>query len=223
MAFFGFISNWTNFGSGQHLPYWTQRWLEKIPKAEMWVRYRTQRKHMYNHVFTDLPPAYYDIDYVMEAALVALLRRYVDEEMFYMQYGDDQKETGWEALQDRIGWLKEGIENPVEGREWEAEMTKPNLSAEEEIATIYQWFCIDKPKKLEELSVESRKWFDIRSKRPFFTTSKTDEGTLYEFDDGEVEALKSGRVAMDTLQEEIDSTTNDMLVRLVKVRGAMWT
>lgn len=219
-ALTGFISNWTNFGSGAKLPYRVQRWLERIPKAEMWIRYRTQRKHMYHHVFTDLKPGYYDIDYVMEHALVALLRRYVDEEMFYMQYGDDQKDTGREALQDRIGWLKDAVENPVEGREWEADMTKPNLNAEEEIATIYQWFCIDKPALIKDLEKTTTDWFELRQKRPLFTTNKTDMGTLYTFTDEEAEEL---RAEMDKLEERINTTTNEMLLRLIKIRGDMWT
>lgn len=196
----------------------------KLYNAEMWVKYRVQRKHMYQHVFTDLKPGYYDIDHVMEAALVALLRRYVDEEMYHMQYGDDIKATGWEALQDRIGWLTDSVDNPVEGREWESDMTKPQLNAEKEIAALYQWFCIDKPALQKEHADLVREWFTKRGNLPFFKPKETELGLLYEFtDEDDTVELKNGREKMDALEKHIDSTTDDMLVRLVKVRGTMWT
>lgn len=213
------LYNWATFGN--NVPIWLYKIIHNINRIECWFQYRLNPTHRYHVVATDLPPAYYDIDTIMEAALVKLLRRYVDEEVFHMQYGDDQKATGWEALQNRIANLKDIVDNPVEGREWESKDTKPSLNAEIEIAEIYQWFVIDKPLMLELLQKETRTFFNIRCKSPLIKYKNNDND--YVFSQAEKENMKGHRTKMNAIETEIESKTDDMLVRLVKIRGAMWT
>jgi hypothetical protein len=193
--------------------------IDRLSKLEMWFSYRFIKEHRYNVVYTDLGPRYYDVDIIMEAALVKLMRRYVEDELPRWTFEFDG--TGRECLIHQIEYFQTEIDNPVEGREFEADMTKPQVVGYREVLEIYDWFVIEKPKLRLDAGKYSDLWFSEIEASGHDWFADVPNSELKQFvapTNGEASFKKSSDI-----NKYIDDKTDEMLVRLINARGYMWT
>ena len=166
------------------------------------LQYRFVKEHRYNVVYTDLPPHYYDIDVVMEAALVKLLRRYVDEELKNWLDFTDNDSSGYEKLKRVV------VEDDKE--------FDPN-NFYKEILTIYEWFVNEEPELRKQYNKLIKEWSNANP----FKFSELDEQGLIEVvpTKNKIEAWEQAKA----IEKNIDTTTDKYLVRLVELRKYLWT
>lgn len=103
------------------------KWFSRINNIKYWIRYRTQRKHMYHLIDTKLKPGYYDYDYRMLHGCMSLLCDYVEN-----RYG------GSEKLREHIKSLEPtGQER---GGDWEREMLQSCADLDSKALEVYVWW-----------------------------------------------------------------------------------
>lgn len=198
-------------------------WLNWLSKPVNWLdrrlwkfRHRYVKAHRYNVIYTDLPPGYYDVDTLMEAAMIKLLRRYVEDEC-----------GGREDLVGRINALRADLpteENPIdtstpEGdlKAFEAPMLERQASAEEEVLAIYDWFVTEEPAIEAEMTELWKAW--RANGGGVFWKKRSDSLYEMELPPDEPGYMDKRR----KLERERDKKTDEMLVRLVNIRKSLWT
>lgn len=199
------------------------KWLKWLSRPVNWLdrrlwkfRHRYVKAHRYNVIYTDLPPGYYDVDTLMEAAMIKLLRRYVEDEC-----------GGREDLMGRINALRAELpteENPIdtstpEGdvKAFEAPMLERHASREEEVLAIYDWFVTEEPAIEAEIIELWEAWrengggikWEKRTNNLFQAMMPPDEPGYM---------AKRRKLEVDR-----DKKTDEMLVRLVNIRKSLWT
>lgn len=203
------INRWFTFEA----PAWfkngkIERFFDLLSKANMWVRYRIQPQHRYNVVYTDLPPGYYDIDVIMERAMVELLRRYVEDEM-----------GGIDQLREFNESLRDSANNPEEGREFESPMLASQADRDDKIMMAYDWFF----KERNLLQIELDRHLNIWRGSGLFDREILPDGLVRlkrtKLTDEQSESWK----ASESLESYINKTNDEMLLLILNNRHSMWT
>jgi hypothetical protein len=197
-----------------------------------WIRYRTYDK--YHVVKTGLKPQYYDKDTLMLHMNFNLLKEFVEEELSWRSwcFEDEKKEPltfvqKWVPLGRRF-FPYNNPERGIKYLEWEATLDDPSLPPHEqsphqavmarEKLALYDWWINGRPGRVEiELPAHPKR-----------KSNDTDE-ELDIFDDDYDRTSPEYAEYLEILdkrseQEEQRSIEDtEMLLRLVKVRGSMWT
>jgi hypothetical protein len=174
-----------------------------------WIRYRVDPRHKYHLIDTHLKPGYYDIDGLMLHGMFSLLRRYVDDE-----------HEGVESLekfgQDLLAGGPQDFMHETEARQGKKE---------NEAVTLYRWWMEARPamlKRQDEL-------LDLLYK---------DRKSLFDTEEEEINGQKLYKVIrrrertedeiawndeLQALEEKIANEEQEMLHRLIDIRGGLWT
>jgi hypothetical protein len=167
------------------------------------ARYRLQKKHRYHLVDTGLEPGYYDADTLMLHACFSLLCRYVEKE----QGGVEKLESWGKKLATAPD------KNAPEG--WQESQAANEMGA----AELYRWW---KEKRPADQARENELVHALYSGRKLFV--KPVEGTdLVEVLPTEHGDKISLRDELWTLQDTIQREEQEMLHRLMDIRGGLWT
>lgn len=173
-----------------------------------WFRYRIDPNHRYHVIHTHLKPNYYDIDYLMLHGMFSLLRRYVEDE-----------HDGVDALEK---WGNELLGRDGEKDEFLREANERQGKKELEAVALYRWWMETYPAMLrrqEELDAA----YQADEKRPLLTWEDEEPGLsrMISREDNESEAAI--RVESDELDARIAREEQEMLHRLIDIRGGLWT
>lgn len=170
-----------------------------------WLRYRLDRRHKYHLIDTRLEPSYYDIDHLMLHGMFSLLRRYVEEE-----------HDGVEALEN---FGRELLAGGPQDFMHEAEACQGNK--EMEATALYRWWMETYPAMKKRRNDLTRLLYGGRSHTSF---SKVDGADMYQIhvrpDEGEEVVWRKD---LDEIEERIDREEQEMLHRLIDIRGGLWT
>lgn len=204
----------------------------KSEAIRKWFRYRTYDK--YHKLDTGLPPGYYSVDMQMMHVNFNLLKNFVECELAWNTYAwsDDAKEeenTIWRHLPFYRVFRQ--IFRPFRSREWAfkyfewasklddpslppAERSDHQAQAAREIRDLYIWW-VD--------TVPARKMHE----RPRFSDQGLGDMSMLDDDfDDEAPDFKSfkeiGKLN-EALREQWEKEDEEMFIRLVKVRKALWT
>jgi hypothetical protein len=183
-------------------PRWLNRILRKIDRSCWKIVYRVWPKHQYHIVRTDLRPGYYDIDTIMEAALVKLLRRYVEDEI-----------GGIAKIREYADDLRSATDDPTEGG------IARQINDYERIDVLYTWFVVTEPELQSLYASMIREWSAANRGKP---RTKPVEGT----DLHEVLMLTERCELWEQatrMKSDINTKTDAYLLELVGLRGCMWT
>lgn len=198
------------------------RWLD----IKSWFRSRFVRKYRHHVVYTDLKPGWCDADYVMERAIVALVRRYVDWELEGSAFPDEPG-TGYEKLLRIIGEekLREKKSPEQEDFEDEEDFHKDWDNFHRDVLKIYDWFVFEKPELERQRDEALMNWADSNRHIPLFGPKPVEiDGTEEKY--YEMNSRPHGKESFERsreLDKKIDSTTDEMLLLAVKQRRGMWT
>lgn len=180
----------------------------RIRDVLLWVRYRIDPRHRYHMIDTRLSPGYYDIDTLMLNGMFSLLRRYVEKE-----------HEGVDALEK---WGNELLGRDGEKDEFLREANERQGKKELEAVALYRWWMETYPamlKRQEELDAA----YQADEKRPLLTWEDEEPGLsrMIRREDNESEAAI--RVERDELEIRIAREEQEMLHRLIDIRGGLWT
>lgn len=183
-----------------------------------WVKYRTTSK--YHIIKTGLKPNYYAIDTIMLNVNFNLLKDFVEVEQAWQNYSfsDDYKKISW--------WEKRNWRSPKHGIahfEWASKLDDPALPpfqrsdyqavAAREILELYRWWVNIRPNRVPiDPGTYNRQGLDM---------SMLDA----DFDDKAPDFIEY-RKKLDELNKQEDEWAEEdtsMLVRLMKIRGSIWT
>lgn len=191
-----------------------------------WVRYRTYDR--YHVVKTGLQPDYYGFEDRSIHACFNMLKDFIEVEKSWNSFVcDENRSETWYEKYVPFYWKFVEFRRPDLGiayLEWEATLDDPNLppsqqsphqavSAREQLA-LYKWWTETRPSRKEE---------DV------WEYSDQGLGILSVLDDDfdhEAEDYKISHEAMERnekLREQWDKEDEDMFIRLVKLRKALWT
>ena len=170
--------------------------MNKLKKLKYWFMYHFTRQHQYHIIRTGLSPAYYDIDTLMEAAIVSLLKRYIEVEC----NGIDEFTKFTDSLLDDI--------HEVEPRD----LIKSQRARQLDLIEAYVWFTSGRQEAEDDL----REMFKDRSP---MTIEYNEDGVTIKRVDPSKPNHRDYMRRMDQLYER--NTT--MLMKIVELRGSMWT
>jgi len=208
------LVQWEQFGN--------QSWFKKLcgpiiiilSELELWFSYRFIPSHRYNVVYTDLPPRYYDVDDIMEAAMVKLLRRYIEDEC-----------GGPAKLRRANAALIEDSRGDEAKQNNTSEFLINQATNQERVWEIYVWFIDNLPVLENTHDMLMRKWVDAVKKTGhhfFGPDTSTNPLSPAEIEVTKAEGRKYHQKAT-KLRKQIDDTKDKMLVELVQLRRTMWT
>lgn len=192
-----------------------------------WIRFRTYDR--YHVVNTGLPPGYYGAEHRMFHASFEILKEFVEVELAWHSYVWSEERKNISFLEKYVPFYR--IFKPFRSKEWglkhldwAATLDDPKLPPHErcdhqavsarEIRELYLW------------------WVDIYPERKTLPIPDYDNqgmgtlGCLDEDFDPDAEDYKNFREIMvhnNNLEESWREEDTAMLVRLVKVRGHLWT
>lgn len=191
------------------------RFIDKWDRRLIWgFKYRFIRKHQYNLIDTKLEPGYYDIDTLMLHGNMALLVRYVDKE-----------HGGVEDLQKHVDYLNSA--------EFEASPKPDGDHAWDKVDTIalelYHWWTVDRPadhKLLEDMQISV-----YRSKKSVFDPIDV-HGNPVSKDEAELFQMRTENTNTPSpftsenvwaLEARLLEEDTENLIKLIKIRGGLWT
>lgn len=190
---------------------WWRRWLVKplwrlgnrCHNAKWWLQYRLNPRHKYHLIDTGLEPGYHDADYLMLHGCFALLCRYVEKE-----------HDGVDSLAEWAAKLQTAPDkNAPEGWQ-EAQGTR-----EAEVVALYRWWKDGKPADQAEYD---RMLHHLYSD-PWETYTNDDGqkvfGSRLKYQEGD----KEMRDSMWELEAKMQEDEQQMLKRLIDIRGGLWT
>lgn len=183
------------------------RFFSRIRDAKYAVMYRVMPKHQYHIVRTDLEPGYYDQDTRILHACMACLKTYVE-----IECGGADKLTKFSG--DLRQEAASGAIEPSEG------LIVSQASSQDEAVAIYRWWTIERPR---DQARERELLHELYGNRPL-KTKEAEHPDLVEIvvDEFEDEA-KRKHDEHRALQRKICRDENEMLIRLMKIRGSLWT
>jgi hypothetical protein len=158
------------------------------------ARYRLQKKHRYHLVDTGLEPSYYDEDYRMLHACMAILVEHVE-----------RGHGGVERLDEFTHELA------TEPRTWgcSSDEMHPQVTHQSEVAAIYRWWTEERP--LNE-ATEAFILNDVYGGRDIFDRSKDEpRERMWTHDD------------YSAYEDKLRKDDQDMLHRLIEIRPGLWT
>lgn len=177
-------------------------------RVHRWIwkaRYRLQKKHRYHLVDTGLKPGYYDADYLMLHSCFSLLCRYVEGE-----------QGGVERLEEWSATLA------AEPDKHAPEASQRQSSKDAEAAVLYRWWKEKRPADLKRRGELLHHLFSERRTGPMFV--KDESSGLMKFQSPKwSESDLVLRKEMNDLDDTIQREEQEMLHRLIDIRGGLWT
>lgn len=190
-------------------PDWLKRLVRKCNQWSWKFAHRYIRKHQYNIIRTDLPPGYHDIDELIEASLVKLLNRYVEDEM-----------GGIEMLREYARSFKSDSDTAPS---WEIEVKEAITSQQAlayKIIDLYQFFQYTAPQLRKDKNQAFKQWSIASGKNLRFDPV---EGMDDLFQVSVPDSRRDLWDAAQKIEDELEARTTEALLEIVKIRGSLWT
>ena len=197
-----------------------------------WVMYRTYRR--YHIIKTDLEPGYYDADQLLLHGMFTVLKNYVEIECSHMfMWCMDNKLTKLEKFMSRFRMLRRFLDlrrfgmsylkyDHIEGKEpsqfyeGELECLQNQMKWEKEVLDLYIWWTVTRPSRLNDMDVSGLSlWYD---EYPL-------DGNIWKcFNNREGQEMwRILNKRNDEVEKKHNEEDAEMMIRLVKVRGHLWT
>lgn len=202
---------------GKHSDVWWHKWTiwpiyragRSIRDGIWWVRYRIDPRHKYHLIDTRLKPGYHDIDGLMLNGMFSLLRRYVEEEN--------------EGVEELEKWGRELIEM-AEKDEFLRGAHDRQGQKELEAVALYRWWMGERPADLQRKDDLMHLLYGRANRVTWTDAGEIDGEPVHEMhlrpDEGEeIEWRKE----LDALEGKIEREEQEMLHRLIDIRGGLWT
>lgn len=178
----------------------------RLDRIQDWFLYRLHPKHRYHLVDTGLEPGYYDADELMLHACFSLLCRYVERGMG----GDIRLEHWAETLKS------EPDKNAPAG--WQVQQGE----LESEAVVLYRWWKVKRPADIKRKEELLHHLYSGRRGAELFVDDE--ETGLKRYQPPKWEDSEDAMHAeMRALEETIDREEQEMLHRLIDIRGGLWT
>lgn len=217
------------------LPHWfDKRIKDPSTKAAWWLRYRLQPSQKYHLIDTGLEPRYHEIDTRMLHGMFNMLKDFCEYEQPYHDWC-------WQSIDDENNGkkrrkFKSGREAALESFKWQKEL----VYKEEELMRVEDAELIGQPteqaKNAEELEKLYLWWVDVYPNRrdphdvyedPYFEKMLEEKGSamrlLCNRPPEEEEAHRERIKKINDLEKQYDLEDELMLIRLIRVRHALWT
>lgn len=199
----------------------------KFDRIRNWVRYRTYDR--YHVIDTGLTPDYYSVDTQMLHVNFNILKEFVEVEQAWSKYcwSGEYKNAPWCERYIPFYRFVYPFRRPdlgVEHFEWAATLDDPILPLHErsesqaisarEVLALYKWWTQDRP---------------ARKEIEYLGHSDQGLGLMSSLDDDfdrDAEDYKAHIASMDdrnAQEEEWEKEDTEMLIRLIKIRGSLWT
>lgn len=173
-----------------------------LRNAKYWVRHRTIDK--YHIVKTALKPGYYDVDYRMLHAVMALVCVYVEDEQ------------GGEAELER--WAKELLSNPDPNAPELTEALEAQGKKDLNVLDIYRWWKVEYPQDCKDRDDLVHRLFS----KPI--SFKKEENGLFTYEPRKfTEAEEKEYDYLSKLEEKIANDEQKYLHKAIDIRGGLWT
>ena len=197
--------------------------LMQLNDVKYWFKYRLQKEHKYNIINTGLKPGYYENDERILHGMFNLLAEFVEIEkaQCYYIWGDGNNNTcpktagilylSWEAqlVHDGEYMCKdEDIGKP----------TQQAITAEQ-VLELYTWWIDTRPARKEPLELVG--FYDI-DRRGQVGNESVMEMLAYRAQEEKEETSKAYDKA-DIIEKEYEDEDTEMLIKLIKIRKALWT
>jgi hypothetical protein len=225
--------------------HWIVRQLTRVSDAANDLRYyiRCRLFDRYHLINTRLTPGYHDADERMMHGMFNLLVDFVEVDKAWMHVVFDREERTkrkhpWWSL----GWTRfKSFRDPEAGIDhlrWESTLDDPNLSQNEqsptqaqtarELLVLYYWWKEIRPNRPDPMDASG--WSDYCDESRRLSAEKN--GGKAEFwdlidheDKTPEDQARSSEILnrCSQIEEEQIQEDQDMLIRLIKVRKAMWT
>ena len=177
----------------------------RVHNARLWFMYRFVREHRYHLVDTHLDPGYYDADYLMLNACFSLLRRYVEDEM-----GGVERLSEWSASL------------AAKPDKYAPEASLRQSSNDAEAVALYRWWMEKRPADIKRKDELLHYLYSEKRAGPMFVDDPDTGLMKYQgpkWEDSDVVLHEQMRA----LEETIDREEQEMLHRLIDIRGGLWT
>jgi hypothetical protein len=180
----------------------------------MKFKYRYHPKHQYHIIRTGLKPDYYEADERMLHGMFSLLVDYVEEELAWLYYlshpevSESGDETGLLAL------------------DWQIEANLPDAGDNshsdnfKEIKELYLWWTVDRPERELQRELMISQFY---SNKPPIDTDLTTMEILAARSKEETEETAAFFDTLSDIEEQHWDEDTEMLTRLIRIRGALWT
>lgn len=188
--------------------------------AIYWLRYRNPfGRHQYHLVNTRLEPGYYDVDQLMLHANFALLRRYVEDECGGVDKLDEWTDElrGPRRDRDEMGMgpsldaqASRQSEASILYRWWTEKLPELERREREAMMAGYHRRKVLRYEAADDLVVGEKR---IKVKRPVYEKEPPDV----------LAAREAARDEHRRLEEQIRTEEQEMLHRLIDIRGSLWT
>jgi hypothetical protein len=190
-----------------------------------WIRFRTYDK--YHVVNTGLKPNYYDFDTRMLHVNFNMFRDFIECEKARLNWCTGKKQNVKWYQKLPFYWKFIEFRSPEDGLkylEWEMTLDDPSLPPHEqspeqaalarEQFVLYKWWTQDRPSREEESFVDY-------SDQGLGIMGVLDD----DFDRNAADYLNAKKVIQknNDLQDQWEKEDEEMLIRLVKIKGSLWT
>ena len=187
----------------------------RVQRVQEWVRYRTTRR--YHIVSTGMKPGYSDVTEKMLHVNFNMLKDFVEKEKAQMfnVFGanDDLKLNNKDAGIAHLVW-----EMGLEPDEYNS--TEQQAKNAREIYDLYNWWIDERPLRVDPMETpEHNAYWKLREEVhgdefPFTTTKDTPELK---------KAQKIANKLSEKLEKQYSKEDEKNLIRLMKIREALWT
>ncbi len=225
------------------VPRWFGIKKRQLNDVKYWFLYRLHPHHKYHLIDTGLKPNYHEIDTRMLHGMFNLLKNFCEDEMPWHDWcwqeagkeidaendGNSYKRRkfvkGKEAALESFKWQKALVHREEEI--WNEEhkhligTPTPQAKAAEEIEKLYLWWVETRPARVDPYEA-----FPDPFLEKHLENRKNGGSVMDMFIRGtdEEEALKKDRYEqMDALEKKYEEEDDEMLIRLIKIRKALWT
>jgi len=222
-------ATWHKFARKRKLCYWLTVNVPsyfRVKKMQLddvkyWFMYRFQKRHRYHLVDTKLEPKYYETETRMLHAMFSLLQDHVEIEKAQLHYismekGDirpTKSRAGLMHLDWEIGLTHDEYPRP----ELEGQPTGQAVAAQK-IKDLYVWWTVTRPGRADPWD---DKLFDTNS------FSKDKNESIWEMmaarTDEQKKEASDAYLKREAINEAYSAEDEKMMLRLVKIRRALWT
>lgn len=181
------------------------RIFSRIRNAKWWLRHRLSPKHQHHVIRTGLEPSYYDCDTLMLHGCMALLCRYIEDEM---------------GGADRIEKFNAELREPGSEGHGPRECVESQADRQATALEIYRWWKHQKPadeKRRDELMMAL--YTPSRMSSVPTDNPRLNQLIFKEFEGDELAMEAEFR----KLEAKIEDEEQVMLHRLIDIRRSLWT
>ena len=171
----------------------------RVKRVTDWIKYRTYKR--YHIVDTGLEPGYYDTDTKMLHACFNMLKEFVEVEKAYhwnWMGANDLNLKGKDAGIAHLAWEMTIPENE----------SRDQAKNAREIYELYEWWTIERPNRQDPWDL-----VDDTKREELNKDSRIDSREKYNELYGE----------HDKLLKQHEDEDDEMFIRLIKIRKALWT